>query len=150
MTITIKGLDQLDRELTRFSQVTIPEDVSKLQRKIVFDLLGRIVKRTPVGNPDLWKNPPPPGYVGGRARANWQVEVGVNDPGNKQVDGVDAAGAVTISKGEAAALGAKPFDITWIFNNVPYIVRLENGWSSQAAPGHMIQLSILEVEASVK
>lgn len=150
MTITIKGLDQLDRELTRFSKVVIPEEVSLLQRKIVFDLLGRIVRKTPVGNPDLWKNPPPPGYVGGRARANWQVEVGVTDPNDRQVDAVDTAGAVTISKGEAVALGAKPFDITWIFNNVPYIVRLENGWSSQAPPGHMIQLSILEVEASVK
>ena len=35
-----------------------------LVREVVIELGTRIVERSPVGNPDLWQSPPPPGYVG--------------------------------------------------------------------------------------
>lgn len=148
MTLKILGINKFERDLTGYVKDRLPEEVDTLQKKIVFDLLGKIVKRTPVGDPDFWQGPAPAGYVGGRARANWQVQVNVAEPHDRVVDGVDDNGAPTISRGEAEALTAKPFGITWIFNNVPYIIRLEDGWSRQTPPGGMIALSVEEVDKS--
>ncbi len=147
MSIKIQGVDEFARDLTAFAKIRLPKEVKLVQTKIAFDLLGKIVRRTPVGDPDLWSQPAPPGYVGGRARANWQVQVG-GTPGNDVIEQEDAGGETTIADGESEVLAADPFSIIWIFNNVPYIVRLEEGWSSQAAPGVMIALSVEEVDAS--
>ena len=61
----------------------------------------------------------------GHARANWVPSVG--DPHSGVVDG-DAAH----DTGVAAVLGYNLGDgPAWIANNVPYILRLNDGWSKQ-------------------
>jgi len=42
---------------------------------IATDLLGELKNATPVGSPQIWKNPDsaPSGYVGGNLRRNWTI-----------------------------------------------------------------------------
>lgn len=119
---------------------------SKVVRKIVIDLGTKIIMRTPVGNPSLWEPqslPAPEGYVGGRARANWQYSNGLLGNSFDTLDTVDASGATSIGKITVEASAAKVDSIHWIGNALPYIERLENGWSKQA-PGGMVKLSVQE------
>lgn len=144
----VTNLGEFKRDLNAFTK-GIPDEVLKLSKKVALDLLTRIVQRNPVGNPSLWKVPKaPPGYVGGRSRANWQVHVGTLEPGDTPIDLADANSAAAVSKGVTAMAAAKPFDTIWIYNNVPYIIRLEYGHSKQA-PNGMVRLALAEVEASL-
>jgi len=89
-----------------------------------------IAEETPVGNPDTWESDPPPGYVGGTARANWIPSVG--QPETSPRDRTDYSGL----NGELQSLREKiPGNIFYLTNNVPYIERLEYGWSKQAPKG---------------
>ena len=109
--------------------------VNRIVGKIAFAVLSTVVRATPVGNATLWKRPKsaPPGYVGGRARGNWQV--GLNHTNDRETGSRDKEGNGTIDKGAAVigqgVLGKKVI----IFNNVPYIVRLNMGHSRQAPAG---------------
>lgn len=91
---------------------------------------SQIIQRTPVGNPSTWQSDPPPGYVGGTARANWLPSIG--QPETSPEDTVDSARL----NGELEYLREKiPGNIFYLTNNVPYIERLEYGWSKQAPKG---------------
>ena len=68
----------------------ITKNVDESVRKLTLDLDKGIVMSTPVGDPTYWKRPPPPGYVGGRARGNWQPSVG--EPITTEIDRIDASG----------------------------------------------------------
>lgn len=79
----------------------------------------------------------------GHARANWVPSVG--DPFSSEVDG-DAASQA----GVAQVLGYQLGDgAAWISNNVPYILRLNDGWSAQQPAGFVeraIAETLLEAE----
>lgn len=120
------------------------KNLSDLTRKVVFDIGSRIVERTPVGDPDLWQNPPPPGYVGGRARGSWQY--GFGTPSVESIMNVDPAGSVTVSRIMAEI---KPLPgLHYITSNLPYMSALENGWSTQA-PAGMVGLVAVEFASIV-
>lgn len=116
-------------------------------RKIALDLFRRIILRTPVGNPDLWESPAPPGYVGGRARANWHVDIGRMSP--RVLKSIDKTGEITTARATAALRNAKAGVSIFIINNLPYIIPLERGWSSQA-PAGMVAVTIREYQAVVR
>lgn len=136
-------LFNFDRDLDRFARALQIELVT-LMKKIGFDLLARIVSRTPVDT--------------GRARASWVITIGdpsetVAPPGEHKsyqtgdapsppagVAAVDAAGGVLANVG--------PYDDIWISNNLPYIERLEHGHSGQAPEG-MVALAIQETETEL-
>ena len=103
-------------------------------RKVGIDMLAKVVDRSPVGNPDLWKGGGPAGYVGGRFRGNWQVTFGA--PARDEIARADASGSATNAAG-AAVLAAYRSGINsiWLANNAPYAYRLEMGHSSQAPLG---------------
>jgi len=118
------------------------KNVDLIVRKIVFDVGTSLVEKTPVGNPDLWKHKAPPGYVGGRLRANWQY--GVNAPNLTTTLNTDKTGAATTerfnSSIEANAGGKKHY----FANSLPYAQRIENGdWSTQAPQG-MVGITVVE------
>lgn len=97
-------------------------------------LSSAIIKRTPVGNPSLWKGNAPPGYVGGTARANWIPSVG--QPETSEINSVDDPTP------KVQAIKEKiPGNVFYLTNNVPYIERLEYGWSTQAPQG-MVRTTI--------
>lgn len=105
-------------------------------RKVSLDILGRIIVRTPVDT--------------GRARANWQVDL--NQMPTGQVESI-FEGTMAGSIAEAV-IGAKLSRINgqttvYIANNVPYILRLEEGYSKQA-PAGMVAITVAEYPFVVK
>jgi hypothetical protein len=115
-------------------------------RKVVLDVGISVVQKSPVGDGDYWKSPPPPGYVGGRFRGNWQYTFNAMLTA-KEVDVIDPSGSMSIgriSKGlgeQATAMG-----IHYISNNLPYAKRLEEGWSYRQAPQGMVMLTAVEFQ----
>lgn len=144
--------------LMRHSQEMRRDEFQLMLRFLFLSAFRRLVLKTPVGNPDLWAvNDPkhaagikvsaPPGYVGGRARGNWQYSKG-SIPITQLEEAVDEAGDATLTKALADftedmsrfRLG----DTIFISNTVPYIERLEDGHSRQAPHG-MLALTVEEL-----
>ena len=110
------------------------------------ELLTGLVRLNPVGNPSFWKprrlkggGTSPRlarGYVGGHSRRNWQVS---QAPLVAELPGADPKeGAANIAASEGyAKINALPQHTrrAFLVNPVPYIERLDRGWSKQAAAG---------------
>lgn len=91
-------------------------------RKSSIALFGNIIKMTPVDT--------------GRARGNWQCSIG--SPITSETDMIDKDGSFVTS---LVAKRVKSGNVVWLSNNVPYISKLEYGWSKQA-PAGMVRVSI--------
>lgn len=102
-------------------------------RRVAYDAFSRVIRKTPV---DL-----------GRARANWIPLVGKIPTGT--IDTLDKSGDATIAKVAAESKNFKPGTIFYLVNNLPYINRLENGWSQQA-PSGMVQTTMVEVRSILR
>jgi len=113
----------------------------ELVGNVVVEMARRLDLRSPVGNPSLWKNPAPKGYVGGRFRGNWQLGVGGIPSG--ETGRIDPAGEVTIG----AIVGEIPEhpagQVFYLANNVPYAEEIEKGHSTQA-PSGLLNLTAME------
>lgn len=105
------------------------ENADRLLRGLALEATKRIVMRTPVDT--------------GRARGNWNVSIGSVD--QSTTERTDPAGTVTISQAGAKLRGAKFGDVIYISNGLPYIRRLEYGWSDQA-PNGMVRLVAAELQ----
>lgn len=97
-------------------------------RKICLELTSSVVLKTPVDT--------------GRARGNWFGTV--NTPSNETSTKTDKNGASTIGEAQAA-IKAAPGQIYYLSNNLPYIRRLEYGYSKQAPKG-MVRITITEIK----
>lgn len=116
-------------------------------KKVVFDIGTSVALKTPVGDPDYWQSPPPPGYVGGRARGNWQY--GLNEPNIFNDSPIDRNG-ISVTAHISAAMPEQALGhMHYITNSVPYGKRLEDGWSRQA-PNGMVTLTIMEFDPIVR
>lgn len=102
--------------------------VTTVQKRIAFDLYGRIIAKTPVDT--------------GRARASWTIASGSPD---RTVAAQGGLPAPQIPLG----LLVKPGETIWIANNLPYITALEDGHSKQA-PSGMVALSIEEIRLKMR
>lgn len=71
----------------------------------------------------------------GHARANWQV--GIDGEPSEELAQEDKTGQATISAGNAVLQTKQPGQTIHIANNVPYIKRLNEGWSAQAPSGYI-------------
>ena len=114
------------------------EDVA---RDVVLSVGRSVVEKSPVGDATYWKNPPPPGYVGGRFCANWQH--GFNTPASGALNDLDPTGGASIMRIQSSTQGSPAAGIHFISNNLPYAQRLEDGYSMQA-PSGMIGLTAIE------
>lgn len=124
----------------------------KAVRQVAAVALQAVVMATPVGNIALWnehsRRTARPGYVGGRARANWFVGIGAADSGT--VDGEDSGGGSTISAGMDIIAGAtQDGQEIHITNSLPYIVPLNDGHSHQAPIG-FVEAAVALAVAAVK
>lgn len=120
----------------------------RLKNECAFAILRSVVYRTPVGNKNIWLEPlkAPIGYVGGRARANWFVGVGA--PNTSIVDISDPGGTGPIMAGKTVIDGSGNAPVH-LNNNLPYIMPLNEGWSSQA-PAGFIDMAILDGLAAIR
>lgn len=94
-------------------------------RKIALDVFTEVVLKTPVDE--------------GTARGNWLVAIGEIPTGTIEFD--DPTGTATISKIQAETMKLQAGEVIYLTNSLPYILRLENGWSQQAPQG-MVKLTV--------
>jgi hypothetical protein len=124
----------------RVAREHIERVVQLAVQKIAMQCLTGIVLRTPVDT--------------GRARSNWHVsiEAPVLDqrepysPGAGLGAGERANAQAAISAGTAVIGRAPAFGMIFISNGLPYINRLEHGWSGQA-PAGMVRVTLDQVAA---
>lgn len=129
---TMRGFSRRMREIA----VGVDENTTRVMRKTVITVVAAVTLRTPVDT--------------GRARSNWQTRIG-NAPtgpvgafavGKQGSTGAAAtAQAVAAAQAEMARLGVDDTEV-YIANNLPYIKRLNEGWSDQA-PAGFVQSAIM-------
>lgn len=94
-------------------------------QKITMELFRAVILRTPVDT--------------GRARGNWECTVG--RPGTKvDQSAADRAGSGALSAASGVVSKTPAGSIVYLSNNLPYIRRLEYGYSKQAPVG-MVRVS---------
>jgi hypothetical protein len=114
----------------------VPEVADMAIRKISIEMMSSIILSTPVDT--------------GHARGNWQASVSVPAGGTLEVE--DKSGAVAIAKMTTTAATWQPSKqgvSLFLTNNLPYIERLEDGWSKKQG-GHMVKMAMANVQAFVK
>jgi len=125
-----------------------------LLRAVGIKLFSSVIKDTPVGNPDLWKQgkadakgrkKPPAGYVGGRLRANWNCSLAM--PDTSTTESVNHGQA--IPKMQAVCLTADRKDVLWLSNSLPYAYRIEYEGHSRQAPFGMVRRNKTRIETLV-
>lgn len=106
------------------------ESLDKTVRSVTIELGTAIIKGTPVDE--------------GRAKGNWQTSTGAPKTGELDRTGDSAS----ISELQQNAGGAGT--VTYIANNLPYIYRLEFGWSKkQSAPYAMVRGNFTRIESMI-
>lgn len=110
----------------------IQGDFQKFYRQVCLEVLKRIVLRTPVDT--------------GRARGNWQLEIGRAASGVLSVGGSeDSMADLAISKGITKLSQIPPFSLVHITNNLEYIYYLEYDKRSQQFPEGMVEITLTEM-----
>lgn len=108
-------------DVKRFA-LDVRGESDKVVRTATLELFSGIIKSTPVDT--------------GRARGNWQTSVGQPQGGTLERTGMEAAlTEVQATVPEGAG------QLVYLSNNLPYIERLENGWSQQAPIG-MVRINV--------
>lgn len=124
-----------------------PEQARQVVRKVALETLTRVVLRTPVGNPSLWKGKPPKGYVGGRLRANWTVGIGA--PNRATGAPPDKTGQAAIQRGASAIGAADGTRDIYLMNSMPYVREIEYEGHSRQAPAGMVRITVAEWQTLV-
>ena len=142
------SLREFNAAVDEFANIVVPDILISFLRKMSLRALVLVVDGTPVGNPDTWKRKPPPGYVGGRARGNWQVTL--NAPATSFLQRKDKTGDRTKEAGAKVLQRIRRLsEIVYISNNLPYIEALDLDQHSPQAPDGIIKpaIDILAAEA---
>lgn len=103
----------------------------RLVRGIVIQTTANIIRRTPVDT--------------GTARGNWQIGNEPAAPGG-DLDKQDKQGSQALAEAKATLKAIGLSGIIWITNGLPYIKRLEDGWSKQSGTGHMVKQAVAELK----
>jgi len=120
----------------------VEENANALKRKAALAVDATVVLATPVDT--------------GRARSNWQASLGAPATGTREAYSPGTGGATGGANAAAAQEQAKaviarsqPEQAIHITNNLPYIGRLNEGWSAQA-PAGFVQTAVLRGIAAVR
>lgn len=116
-----------------------PDDFARRMRKIAANLEGNseeLIKRVALAVDSNVVIATP--VDSGRARSNWQAAIGT--PTRSKVEPRSAA--ATIAEAQGVIEGYREGDTIYLSNNLPYIRRLNEGWSAQA-PKSFVQIAIL-------
>lgn len=126
--MVIRNLDSFNRGVKNFSSRLLPEQQVIFQKRVVFEVLRRVILRTPVDS--------------GRARGGWQVTIG-SAPESSPLS-FDTDGNSAIENGVSALGELGPFQVVFVSNNVVYIQFLDEGSSSQAPKG-IVSVALAQV-----
>lgn len=117
-------------DIRRFATKTT-EAHNKIARVATLELFSGVIKSTPVDT--------------GRARGNWQTAPG--SPAAGETERLDKSGGEAISEVEAKTPEGAG-QVTYLSNNLPYIMELEEG-SSKQAPEGMVRKNMDRVQRMV-
>lgn len=112
-------------QMKAFENMT-EDKANKVFRKVCLDLSSGVIKGTPVDS--------------GRAKSNWQPNIQTFSSGVLTEE--DKSGTSTIGKVASKVVALKIGSTFTLTNNLPYIERLEYGYSKQAPQG-MVRLNLL-------
>jgi hypothetical protein len=131
------------KQLLQFEDSSLKK-VDQFTRMIALEVFRRIILKTPKDT--------------GRAINGWLCTIAVPAAAmaqgedwfqGQEVGGYDKSGRAAIEEAANQVMAWKPQDVAiFLTNNVPYIERLENGWSKQAANG-MVAITIAEFDGIV-
>lgn len=125
------NLADFNRKLLAVSKELSETQVILAQKKIAFDAMNRIALKMPVDT--------------GRARGNWQVGIDSSNE-NEVANAEDKSVADIMQDVQLAISQVKRVGQTVIlFNNVPYIIYLEQGHSKAQAPNGMVAITVEEL-----
>ena len=134
-------------DIKKFAE-KVEQNINDVRRGVALDIFSNIVMRTPVGDPKYWKSEyKPKGYIGGTLRGNWQISINVVN--STRLTAPDKSGNRTIAEGSRHINAATGDNTIWIFNNMPYAVRVENGWSTRQAPAGMVKVTLTEFQRAI-
>lgn len=105
------------------------ESLDKTVRMVTIELGTAVMKDTPIDE--------------GRAKGNWQTTTGHPATGIIDRIGEDVAIAELVQNAGGAGT------VTYIANNLPYIYRLELGWSDQRAPYAMVRGNFTRIQSMI-
>jgi hypothetical protein len=127
MDLTPQNIDRLMGE--------VETSLGDFANLVALDAFTSLVYKTPAGNPDLWESPAPDGYVGGQARASWNIQHRKPDTSLPSTWGASLPVAPQLK-----SMGLEPVYVT---SSVPYMGRLEDGHSKQGK--HMQKRTVAEL-----
>jgi len=130
MAFTAINLREFEIAMETASKDLSDRDFPLFQKKVAIDLLRSLFEKTPVDT--------------GRARGNWRVGIEVGDEEVLDIT-TRAEAAASLAQGLLELVNAPAFANIILFNNVPYILRLEHGHSDQRPAGFVAQ-SLDEVQ----
>jgi len=113
---------QFKADLGKFAD-KVELDLAGFRRRITLDLKKRIELKSPVDT--------------GRLRGSWAV----SDSLPSEFLPAEGGGG---NLGPIEATFAKPFDVSYVTSNLPYVTRIEFGYSGQAPQG-MARVSLAEI-----
>lgn len=141
------GNEKFVKQIDLFTK-TVLDEIEKFRKRLAIEMFKRIIMRTPVDT--------------GRARGNWQATFG--GPATRTFELTDKGGENTVTKmaNKVNASKLKTHPTIYLTNNIPYILRLENGGYngptakvtddgySRQAPSGMVKVTLAEFPYIVK
>ena len=119
----------------------IPKQLNQIKQELAIEFATEVVPATPVDT--------------GRARGNWQAGLSrrpvgeiVGVYGGRGGLNLGARGDSSIEQIRRVARAAKPRQRIYITNNVPYIERLNDGYSNQA-PKRFVQMALQRARKTI-
>ena len=116
-------------QLKEFENMTA-EKSELLFKKVCFDLSNSIIMDTAVDK--------------GTARGNWQPDI--NSIQNDVLEVEDKSGNATVAKVASQTNNLKLGQFFTLTNNLPYILRLEYGWSKTKSPNGMVGINVMRFQ----
>lgn len=133
-------------EISSFAEISAL-NANRLIRAVIIDTAEALIDRSPVGDPSSWNSPAPANYKPGHFKANWHHKQGSADSAIRAAE--DPTGNISRNQIRSSVLNtSKPADVHFLYNNVPYAMALENGYSDQAPHG-IVALTVLELPTIV-
>lgn len=119
---------------------------AKIVNATVLEMYKKIIDRTPIGDPTLWKWPAHSDYTPGTLRASWQLSFNGQQ---RSAGGQFSSSSQTLGNGGIVfKIGSGAKTSIAISNPQPYAQRVETGWSTQA-PSGMMRITIFEYSSLI-
>lgn len=108
-------------------QNAVNKELNIIRNETIIEIFDKLVNDSPYGDPTLWKSKPPKDYHPGHFKSNWQI--------SRRNPATSIINSVSLTPTADHIRNATSGETLYIANNVPYALRLEEGWSTQRPAG---------------